>query len=226
LNESVVRQALNYATPGGSIISVVFKGLAPRSSTVLQKLRYWTPNPKPYPYDLKKARELLAKSSVPNGFSTTLLTTAAEPLSQQIAQIVQQSWKEIGVNVKIKPLDDPNTPYGEGNYELFLSQPGTLTSDIPVEDEFATLFFNSKATNNFFMFYKNPTTQRLAGEAVSETDEARRAKLFEELNVASMKDPNSIPIAYTPNRAAVRDSVHNFNYLLMAWWRLQYTWIQ
>jgi peptide/nickel transport system substrate-binding protein len=222
-DDPLVRQALNYATPVESIIKVVFHGLAPRANTVIPKVKYWTDESKPYPFDLDKAKELIAESTVPNGFSATLSYESTDRASEQIAQIVKQEWAKIGVNLKIKPLPSGNDEFTTGKYELELFQ--EFTTDVPVDDQFAQLVFASPETNNLFTWYRNPTTERLAKEALVETDEDERAGLFAQMHVEAMKNPPVVPLVYTPDLAAVRANVHDFNYMLNSWWVLDSVWV-
>jgi peptide/nickel transport system substrate-binding protein len=226
LDEKAVRRALNYATPVESIIKTVFAGDAPQMNTTMPKLKFWTDQAKAYPYDLEKAEAELAKSSVPKGFSLEVKIDGSDESVSQVVQIIQQSWAKIGVQLKITPMEV--TALGEdvqeGNYELVMNRPGSFTSDVPVPDEFASLLFNDPASNNLFTYYQNPKTEQLAAEAVVTQDEAKRKQLFEELQVEAMQDPNDIPLIYTPNRAAVADDVHAFNYLLIGFWRLESVW--
>ena len=104
-DELAVRQALNYATPVDSIIDVVFHGAAPAMNTVLPKLKYWTDKAKAYTYDVDKAKELLADSSVPNGFDATISIDGSDSATKQVAQILKQAWQEIGVDLTIQPRE-------------------------------------------------------------------------------------------------------------------------
>jgi peptide/nickel transport system substrate-binding protein len=61
-------------------------------------------------FDLAKAKEELARSSVPDGLSTTLLVTGSDPNLASIAQTVAQSAEQIGIDIEVKQVDD-NTYY-------------------------------------------------------------------------------------------------------------------
>lgn len=228
-DEVEVRRALNYATPVDAIIDVVFKGLAPaRMNTIIPKLKYWSDEVKPYTYDPERARKLLASSSVPDGFSVKLNIPGGDQPTRQTAQIIQDAWAEIGVEMEIRTLDDATHTEGltSGNYELTLDQPGDFTTDVPVDDQFAKLLFDSPAISNLFTFSKLPEVARLTRQATVELDEERRADLFERMHAESMENAPVIPLVYTPNRAAVGNNVHDFNYLLLAFWRLESVWVE
>lgn len=227
LNELAVRRALAYATPVDSIVKVVYAGLAPRMNTIIPKLKYWTDAAEPYPYDLEKAKQELGKSSVPSGFSVTVNIVNTDDLSAQAAQILQSAWAKIGVRLQIRPVDDATfgDAYVSGGYELTLFAPGSFPSNVPVDDQFAQLVFDSPGTNNLFTWSENPAAAKLARQAVASPDEAQRVELFRQLHVLSMQHVPVIPLVYTPNRAAVANRVHNFNYLLGGLWRLDSVWI-
>jgi peptide/nickel transport system substrate-binding protein len=111
-----------------------------------------------------------------------------------------------------------------GQYELRIARPGTYTSDVAVDDQFAGLMFDSAATNNLFTHSKTPNEAALFRKATREMDEDRRRELFAQMHVESMKNALVIPLSYTPNRAAVSTDVHDFNYLVSGWWRLDTVW--
>ena len=229
LDEVTVRRALAYATPVDSIVKVVFAGLAPRMNTIIPKLKYWTSAARAYAYDLAKAKQELAQSSVPHGFSLSIeiVTGGADQASQQTAEILRDSWAKIGVHLKIKPVDGATQgdDFGSGHYEALLIAPGAVTSDVPVDDEFAQLVFDSPSTHNLYTFSHDPTLARLVQQAVVEPNESKRVVLFREMHIRSMQDVPVIPMVYTPNRAAVASNVHNFNYLLGGLWRLETVWL-
>lgn len=225
--DTTVRQALAYATPTSAIKKVAFDGLAEIMNTAMPKLKYWNSDVKPYPYDLAKAKALMAKSPVPNGFSATLAVTGNDQTSNQIAQILQQSWGKIGVKLTIDRLDHGTLQanFGSMKYDMTLFLPAEFTSDIPVEDEFATLQFNSPPLNNLRTNYKNAEAASLAGRATSEEDPARKQD-FAELQSVTMNDPQSIPLVRAPPTMAVRSSVRDFTYMLVNWFRLETVWME
>lgn len=229
LDQVAVRRALAYATPVSSIVQVVFGGLAPRMNTIIPKLKYWTNAAKAYPYDIAKAKQQLSQSSVPNGFSLSIeiVNGGGDQASAQTAQILRDSWAKIGVHLKIKPVDGATqgNDFGSGKYQTLLIAPGAVTSDVPVDDEFAQLVFDSPDTHNLYTWAEDPALSKLVKQAVVEPSEPKRIELFKQMHIRSMQDVPVIPMVYTPNRAAVTSNVHNFNYLLGGIWRLDSVWL-
>ncbi len=72
-DNKLVRQAANYAIDKQALIGTLMGGRAVQVATVLAPLVFaYDPDVAPYPYDPKKARELLARAGYPNGVDVTL----------------------------------------------------------------------------------------------------------------------------------------------------------
>ena len=80
-DKKAARQAANYAIDKQTIIQKLMAGLGRQVATVVQPLAFgFDPDIKPYPFDQKKAKELLAQAGFPNGVDITLhSSTIAEP---------------------------------------------------------------------------------------------------------------------------------------------------
>jgi peptide/nickel transport system substrate-binding protein len=226
LDETGVRQALNYATPTKQIQQVVFSGRAEIANANLPKLKYWSASVKPYDYDLAKAKALMARSAKPNGFDLTIDLVSGDQTSKQVGQILQDAWGKIGVNVKLRQSDlgTLNARVGSYEYQAFMTLPDIYTSDLPIPDEFANLLFHTfsdPAQRNAWTWYDNRDAARLAEQAIHATNEADQAKLFAQLQQVTLEDPSSVPLIFPPYRAAARSNVHGFQYVQTGWWRLE-----
>jgi peptide/nickel transport system substrate-binding protein len=86
-----VRQAANYAVDKAAIIQKLMGGLGTQVATVVQPAAFGhDPEVKPFPYDPKKARELLAQAGYPNGVDITIHSAFVEfrPVFEAIAQML------------------------------------------------------------------------------------------------------------------------------------------
>jgi peptide/nickel transport system substrate-binding protein len=112
-----VRQAFAHAIDKRQVMEGVRLGLA-REATGPYKPGTWvyTDKVKTYPYDMDKARRLLAEAGwtrnadgllVKDGrpFSFELLTNQGNDERKKIAEIVQAQLRELGVTVEIRPLE-------------------------------------------------------------------------------------------------------------------------
>jgi peptide/nickel transport system substrate-binding protein len=108
LANAQVRKALNYATDRGAISKALFPGTGAATSQLAPPGGYgYDPGLSgAYPYDLSKARQLLAAAGYPHGFSLKIVTGdyGGENL---MAQALAQQWQQVGVNLQV--TDDANS---------------------------------------------------------------------------------------------------------------------
>jgi peptide/nickel transport system substrate-binding protein len=110
-----VRQAIAYTLDRPAIVQALFNGYAEiGNDTPFAPAFPATIGPSAIPQrskNLKLARELLAKGGVPNGFSAPLLTQALAEIPD-FAQIIQQSARQIGVDISLT-VETSSKYYGQ-----------------------------------------------------------------------------------------------------------------
>ena len=104
-----VRQALLYAIDRQTIIKRLYFGeAAPQvAAGFLPHIRGYDPSLKPQPYDLDKAKALLAEAGYANGFSTeiTYFDSPAVPAIPDMMEAVGSYWSKIGVKATLTKLE-------------------------------------------------------------------------------------------------------------------------
>ena len=106
-NNKLVRQALNYAVDKKAIVDAVYFGIgAPSTGPMAPVIWGYDKSLKrePYPYDPKKAKELLKKAGFPNGFKCTLYSDTRTQ-RKNVSELVQAYLSQVGVEVKIELLE-------------------------------------------------------------------------------------------------------------------------
>ncbi|MEJ5200135.1 MAG: glutathione ABC transporter substrate-binding protein [Anaerolineae bacterium] len=98
-----VRQALNYAIDKKAIIDSVLAGYGKPVDSPLAPRVWGYKSVKTYPYDLKKAKELLAQAGV-SGFKTTLWASDSTE-AKQVAVALQGQLKEVGFDVEVVTME-------------------------------------------------------------------------------------------------------------------------
>src|SRR5207245_8460696 len=86
------RQALNYATDKDSIIKSVYFGQAQVMNAPIPLGTYVDTESPGYPYDLAKAKALMAASSVPNGFALPMIVSSNNQDRINMAIIMKDEW--------------------------------------------------------------------------------------------------------------------------------------
>lgn len=104
-NNLNVRKAISYATPYDTIIKQVLGGYGSKlTSPVPSGTPTHTGAFDVYNTNIAKAKALMKAAGYPNGFSTTLYVSSGSEEGQETAIWVQQSLKQIGINVTIDQI--------------------------------------------------------------------------------------------------------------------------
>ncbi len=107
LKDVRVRQALNYAIDRKGIVDSLYgKYGKPTDQFVPQGIGgYVAKLEDVYPYDPKKAKDLLAEAGFKDGFKFTLVEQPAVSSGDLLAQAMVANWKDVGIDVELKPTD-------------------------------------------------------------------------------------------------------------------------
>lgn len=177
-----VRQALNYAIDKELILATLLKdrGIIAHGS-IPPGLPGYSKEIPPYPYDPKKARELLIQEGFGNGLSMKIYQrTSQEALS--ITQAVQAQLKEVGIKAEIIQLEW--TAYKEiinkGEADAFYL---AWLADYPDAENFLFPLFHS---SNFGpggnrARFKDKEIDGLLEKAISTTDSEARTELYKNI---------------------------------------------
>jgi peptide/nickel transport system substrate-binding protein len=229
LDEADVRQALNYATPKDQILKTVLFGNAAVANSNIPPVKYWDESVEPIPYDIDKAKELLSKSSVPDGFDLELVIPSGDAVEKQTAEIVKAEWEKIGVNVSIVPRDFGTmfSSWLEGKGGEAATFPGdALSSDTLSDDEIAALVYDPKSgLSSLGTFYENPKVIQLLADAKGTIDEAKRGDDFAQIQQIGLDDAPAVPLFFTKSVTGYRDKVMKFQTYPIGWWPLREVWL-
>jgi peptide/nickel transport system substrate-binding protein len=183
-----VRQAMQYALNREEINQTIFRGVGTIPNSVLQQLKYDAPPSEvpPYPFDLAKAKETIAKSKFPDGFPISLKYPAGYDYYKQLGLYLQNAWSQIGIKVKLIEADQSSLTdsFYKGDYDLAFPY-AQFTSDLPVPDEYAQFVAEPRSgLNGFFSFWEDPAITKMVREFVSNPDESERAEQWPEIQKA------------------------------------------
>lgn len=185
-NDVKVRQALNYAIDKEAFIKVVTNGYSDVMDSVIpEDLQYYSKQD-PYPYDVEKAKALLAEAGYEDGFKTTLwgansssTMKAMEFLQQQLAIInvdVEVVSMESGtLTDKIWSVQTPEDAEVEMYYAGWSSSTGDADWGIrPLlggTESFPPSSFNVS-------YYNNPEVNELIQAGLQTADDSKRAEVY------------------------------------------------
>lgn len=180
LNDVRVRQALNYALDVDLIVDHILEGQGEVADAPLSKLTWGYSSTKKYPYDLEKAKALLAEAGYPNGIELELWHTVGRYLMDvQINENVQAQWAKAGINVKLRQWEFQALMEAvkEGVHDMVYLGWSPSTGDAD-QALYATLHGSQWVPQSNRALYKNDTVDKLMDDARVEIDPVVRADLY------------------------------------------------
>lgn len=247
-NNVNVRQALNYAVNKQELIKVALggRGYMPNDGVLPPGMPGWVNSNTPYPYNLQKAKELLAKAGYPNGGISFNFYVPADSQDEAIAAVLQQDWKQIGVNINIKSVStaiywtQSSPPSGGGPQSAYIAGDAAWAQDYPDPSDFLTPLLTASGPANdpaHTLFnkdkanYNNPEVDKLVNEAnlLPPSQDATRWKLYDEAQAIIEKDAPWIFEYFGVQDALIYPTVgpSNINLYLhpVKAMQLQYVWV-
>ena len=179
-----VRRAINYAFDYDGFNNDILGGLVERNPTPLPNTIWGVPKDvKGYSFDIGKAKAELAQAKVKIDRPIELAFLTGFQQSEQAAQLLQNGLTKAGVQSKVVGYPWPTI------VEKF-KDPGT-TPDVSVywistyyadPHNWVGEMFSSSTAGTFknAAHYKNPKVDELLDKALRSTDQAERAKLYEQ----------------------------------------------
>ncbi len=168
---------------------------------------------KPYKLDVDKAKALLAKAGLPNGFKVTIDTRSIQPV-QGIVEAIQQTAKRAGIEMEIIPGDGKQTltKYRARTHDMYVGQWGADYWDPHTNaDTFARNPDNSDDAKSKPLTWRNawaiPELTKKADAAVLERDANKRKALYTEIQDEFRKTSPFIMLYQQTEVAAYRSNV-------------------
>jgi peptide/nickel transport system substrate-binding protein len=211
-----VRQAVACAIPYQKIMDAVMFGLAKplHGGPATAAAAEW-PSVHPYQTDVAKARALLAEAGYPQGFRTTLsFDLGFAAINEPLSILVQESLKEIGVDVSIEKI-----PGANWRAELLKKEMPLITNffsgwlDYP-EYFFFWCYHGQNAVFNT-MSYQNPAMDALITAARTAAAEGRMAEYETDVKGfidLAFEDVPRIPLFQPYLSVAMQPNIEGYRY--------------
>ncbi len=202
--DKLCRQAMITGIDRQKVIDTVFQGAATlATANIAPALKAWyNPDVTKHPYDPAKAKQLLDQAGWTVGsdgirekngqkFSFTCMIISGDQARKPEAVLVQQYMKDIGIDMKVQ--EEPITQINDGflndktDASLYNWTYGGSGGD---PDGTATL--RSDGGSNWSR-YKNPEMDKLLDQGLQETDQAKRKKIYDQVQQLVSDD---VPFIY------------------------------
>ncbi|MGN6332166.1 MAG: ABC transporter substrate-binding protein [Motilibacteraceae bacterium] len=206
-----VRRAIAFAIDRASMVNAVLYGNGqPANSLLSPGTPFYDKSVNGPTFDLAKAKAELAQSSQPNGFKTSLLISAGDPNQASVAQIMQSSLKQIGIDMQIRQLDPTANKQArlKSDFDMCIS---AWTMDIPDPDEWTSFAVDPNGgSHSAFTYYNSADVIAINKQAQTEVDQAKRAALYTKLQQQTGDDAFLAYLYYSPYAYAMSNKVHGF----------------
>ena len=197
-----VREAIAYAINKDALAKVAFNGYATPAEGVVPTGVEYNVKLGPWPYDVAKAKKLMAEAGYPSGFETELWSAYNHSVAQKVTQFLQQQLGQIGIKVKITLLEagqrvekveswpDPATAPVRLYYVGWSSSTGE--ADWAIRPLLASESWPPRLFNT--AYYKNDTVDNDIKSALATTDHAAKAKFYRDAQETIWKDAPWAPL--------------------------------
>lgn len=161
-------------------------------------------------YDPARSKALLAEAGYPNGFSTSLLSTATYGMHKDTAEILQQSLAAVGIQAELR-LPDWSTRVAQGNrgqYEMGVmgtasesNDPDGITNQL--DGELGPSYVRSANL-------PTPRVHQLLAAGRAEFDPEKRRAIYAELEQVALDEANFVGIAWRAQGYAFTKDLRGF----------------
>ncbi|WP_345997221.1 ABC transporter substrate-binding protein [Sodalis praecaptivus] len=220
-NDKQVRQALAYATDRRSIIDSSLYGMAePAASPITPVLaKYHNGSVKRYDFDLARAAQILddagwkvgargIRSKAGKPLKFVLEVDAGNMTRQQIALILQDTWKKLGVDVTLKA----------GDFGALVQRLRAKPSDVQAaitwyitapDPDIITYYGTDRSLN--IAKYSNPQTDALLEKGRLTVDEGERIHIYQQVQEIIADDAPVIFLYYAHDIECLSSAIHGWS---------------
>ena len=187
LKKPEVVEAFKYLIDYEGIGATLIKGIGEVHQTFLPKGQLGALDENPFRLDVAKAKELLAKAGLKDGFTVTIDARNTQPVTG-IAENMQQTLAQAGIKLEIIPGDGKQTltKYRARQHDIYIGDWGSDYFDPNSNAETFTINYdNSDAGKNKTLAWRNawdvPELTKETQAALLEKDNAKRAAMYQDL---------------------------------------------
>jgi peptide/nickel transport system substrate-binding protein len=222
-----VRQALVYAINRQQMANAVFFGYASVAKSWVSPTSWaYNPDTKPvYNFDIKMAGQLLDVAGWKLNSSTSIREKAGVPFkiemdvrsdskeSVSMAQIIQEQWKAVGVDVSLKTEETTTLVRNfEFNHDHYISM---ISVNFAVSEPDESILFHSRNTVPGGLNgadYKNPEIDSLFNDGISTLDQKKRKDIYVKVQNILQQDQPFVELLVPKGITGHQKRVHGGEY--------------
>jgi peptide/nickel transport system substrate-binding protein len=210
MDDLKVRQAMSLALDRKVFVDRATAGKATVGNSFFpQSALYWNPNAT-LPYDVAKAKQLIAQSKYPNGHSgAKIQLPSGSQIGRDNATIAKDMWDQIGIHMTIEEIEgatlSPNSQ--KGNFDVISGYQWT-NAILDPEQHVVFMCVTPRINSGW---EPDPHVGELVTAASLELDPEKRRQIYYELqNIYNDQVGGTITLYYTPSVNYVTPDVKGF----------------
>lgn len=209
LHNPLVRRALAYALDKAAVNKIAYNDRATLTWTPIPPSSFAYENEAGYPYNLSKAKALLAQAG-DSHLSLTIIMPTGYPDAQQLGRVWQASLAQIGVTLKVDvlPLSTWLTEYTDVDYDMTWN---TFNASAD-PDSFFTIIMDGHRKD-----FHDPQFFNLMAQGDSTTAQASRAAIYQKLQNILVQQLPVMVVMRTPILSVVSPKVSGYALNPLGW---------
>lgn len=213
LSDLRVRQALSLALDRTVLIERVMAGQAvPTGQFVPERFFGHAPDIEPDPFDLARARELMAEAGVPDGFRLTIATSNDRIINAvRLVQAIGQYWSQLGIDVDIEAM--PHSVFSprrnRSEFPVFPNSWGNSIGDASgaLVPNFHTRSIDLGLGTANRHHYSNPELDAIIQASIQMIDDEKRLDLYQQAMRIAVEEKSFLPLFLQMNIWGLRQGL-------------------
>jgi peptide/nickel transport system substrate-binding protein len=222
LSDVKVRQAINHAIDRRAMVKAVLHGYGTAANSFMPRGAIdYNPNIPVPSYNPTLAKQLMAQSKYPHGFTLSMTVGAGDSQGNETAVILKSELAPLGINVQIRQMD-PTAMLSAEEAGHFTFTTNQWTNDISDPDELVAFAVDASSGNHsWFSFYNSPAITKLSHQAERSTSAATRKQLYFHIQRIWAQDTPYFALYYPKYIDAVSTKVHGFSQIPLGYFNLR-----
>lgn len=163
------------------------------------------------PPDVEAAKALMAEAGFADGFTTTITSWSQYSFLSNAAVVLQEQLRQIGIEAELNLVENAtmvDQVYVGKTYEI------AVTGESAYVDPSTLILpnFKSEEAGNF-VFYSNPDVDALTEQGIASTDQAERAKIYQEIQQILLEDLPWINLFVANQYEAMKTTVKGYTHI-------------
>jgi len=150
---------------------------------------------KGYHYDPQKARQLLAQAGYPDGKGLPVIKLLTVSIYADFASFIAKELEELGFKIQVETVQKSLLLEQTAKSQALFFR-GSWLADYPDAENYLSVFYSRNPAPPNYTRYKNPAFDRLYEQALQETNDSSRDRLYRQMDQLVIDDAPVVPLWY------------------------------